>query len=525
MTVSVSFLWHMHQPYYKDVAHATYVMPWAFLHGIKDYFGMPALASEFPDVHQTFNLAPSLIVQLEDYAAGQAHDPFVDLMIKPAESLNDTDRATIRHRFLSIPVRSMIEPIPRFLELYLQANDPNAPAFSERDYRDVQVCWLLAWMDQDRRPPEMAARRGHFDETDKALLLRLASELIQGIVPLYRRLSHEGTIELSASPFYHPIVPLLLNSRVDDPNVPVDVRVPDDAREQLLRARRLFADRFGREPRGLWPSEGSVSDEAAALVESLGFDWMATDEGILRKSGVSLDGDARLRLFQPFLRRGLRIFFRDRGFSDLIGFHYMHGEAREGAEDLLRRLRGLPEGAHVTIALDGENPWDHYLNSGRDFLRFLFDGIQNDPSLQAITLSEASDRFPAETIEWLAPGSWAGSNFSIWMGHEEDHEAWWWIVQAREALLAQKGRVEASDWERAYDELLVAEGSDWMWWFGADFSTEYDAVFDGLFRQHVANVFRFVGLTPPPELARPIKKSTTGGAGLVMVPESRNPST
>jgi alpha-amylase/alpha-mannosidase (GH57 family) len=278
-----------------------------------------------------------------------------------------------------------------------------------------------------------------------------------------------------------------------------------------------MGERFGAQPEGLWPSEGSVSNDVAALAASVGFRWMATDEGLLAKSGVDLGGDNRRRLFRPWKRDGMTMFFRDRGLSDLIGFHYMHGSAADSAHDLVRRLRDMPSGSHVSIVLDGENPWDYYPNSGRDFLRYLFDGIRKEPALEAVTFSEACERLPAEKLDWLAPGSWANANFSIWIGHDEDHQAWRWILAARSALMEHRGKVAPSDWNLAYEELLIAEGSDWMWWFGNDFSSDSDAIFDALFRQHLRNVYHLIGTRAPDGLDIPIKKNPAGRR-LVMAP-------
>jgi alpha-amylase/alpha-mannosidase (GH57 family) len=274
-------------------------------------------------------------------------------------------------------------------------------------------------------------------------------------------------------------------------------------------------ERFGRAPRGLWPSEGSVSEAMSELVAKAGFEWMATDEGILSKSGVPIYDGNRHRLYRPYRRNNLTVFFRDRTLSDLIGFHYMHGSARDGASDLIRRLKEIPKDSHVSIILDGENPWDYYPASGRDFLKFVFEGIRQEPSLEAVTLSEAQSRVPPEPLNWLAPGSWAGANFGIWIGHPEDHEAWAWIVRARSALMSQKGIASEQQWAQAHEELLVAEGSDWMWWFGNDFTSDEDSVFDALFRRHIGNIYRLVGLPEPEGLKTPIKKSLIGRAGVM----------
>jgi alpha-amylase/alpha-mannosidase (GH57 family) len=512
--ILVSFLWHMHQPFYKDLVRKSYVMPWAYLHGTKDYLGMAALAEEFPDVHQTFNLVPSLILQLEEYARDEAHDEWLDLAFKPVEGLTAHDRSLILERFFPVPVRSMLQPFPRYLELHEQR--VASRAFSDQDIRDVQVWWSLVWMDHDRRPKIFLEKGRDFSEADKVALRQLVRETIMEIVPTYRRVQDRGIIEISTTPFYHPILPILIDSHVDG-HVPVDLHFPYDAREQLSRARTFIGQRFGKTPRGLWPSEGSVSNDAALLAASVGFRWMATDEGILAKTGVDLSWDSRRRLYRPYRRGDMTLFFRDRSLSDLVGFQYMHAPASESATDLIGRLTSMPPGSHVVIALDGENPWDYYANSGRDFLRRVFEGIQKEPALEAVTLSEAANRLPAEKLDWLAPGSWASANFSIWIGHPEDHIAWSWIVQAREALMARQDQVPEDDWNLAYEELLVAEGSDWMWWFGNDFSSDNDAIFDALFRQHIGNIFQLIGLPQPPELGRPIKKNLEGRR-LVMAP-------
>ncbi len=505
----------MHQPFYKDLARNRYVMPWAYLHATKDYFGMPAVLEEFPDIHQTFNLVPSLLVQLEEYALGKARDESFDLAFRPIDDLTAEDRKSIVERFFPVPLRTMLHPYQRYFELFERRE--RGEAFRDEDLRDIQVWWSLAWLDQDHRPADLMEKQRGFSESDKERLRQIVFETIRRVIPEYRKMRDAGTIEISTTPFFHPILPLLINSRVDDPNVPVDVRIPEDAREQLLRARNFMYERFGDYPQGLWPSEGSVSDDVAQLVGNVGFRWMATDEGILAKSGMNLEWDNRRRLYRSYECHGLRVFFRDRILSDLIGFQYMHSPAYDSASDLLRRIKEIGDGAHISIILDGENPWDYYPNNGRDFLRYLFEGIRNDPALEAVTHSEACERVPVEPLNWLAPGSWASANFSIWIGHEEDHEAWRWILQAREALMALRQDLSGEQWQLAYEELLIAEGSDWMWWFGSDFSSDQDAIFDALFRQHIGNVYRFAGLPIPEDLSKPIKKNLQGRR-LVMPP-------
>jgi alpha-amylase/alpha-mannosidase (GH57 family) len=521
--ILVSFLWHMHQPFYKDLVTQRYVMPWAYLHGTKDYLGIAALAEEFPDVHQTFNLVPSLVVQLDEYARGKAVDASLEMAFKPTDELTVEERRLIVEQFFPVPVRTMLQPFPRYYELFQRRTDhAGDQAFSDQDIRDIQVWWTLVWIDHDRRPKDLVQRGKNYTERDKASLRRLVQKLIREIVPTYRRVQDEGIIEISTTPFYHPILPVLVDSQVDG-YVPVDIHFPYDAREQLERSQDFMEDRFGKRPKGLWPSEGSVSNDVALLASSLDYRWIATDEGILAKSGIDLSWDNRRRLYHPYKRGDITLFFRDRTISDLIGFQYMHESETDSSADLIRRLTSMPGGSHVLIALDGENPWDYYPNSGRDFLRRLFGAIQENPALEAVTLSEALDRLPSEKLNWLAPGSWANANFGIWIGHPEDHEAWRWIARAREALMSRKGDVPQKDWDLAYEELLIAEGSDWMWWFGNDFSSDSDAIFDSLFRQHIGNIFHLIGLPRPDGLDRPIKKNLEGRKLVMAPPPTVNP--
>src|SRR5262245_24333993 len=303
MSTLISFLWHMHQPFYKDVVRNSYVMPWAYLHGTKDYFGMAALSAEFPDIHQTFNLVPSLVLQLEDYAGNQANDPMLELAFRPVSELSDRDRTLIVEQLFPVPVRTMVQPYPRYLELHQRrGSPPYRHDFTDDEIRDIQVWWTLAWIDHDRRPRELVEKGRGFNESDKRELRKLVVATIANVIPEYRRRQEEGIIEVSTTAFYHPILPILINSRVDESSVPVDVRFPEDAREQLRRSRQFMRERLGQFPRGLWPSEGSVSDDVAVLASEEGFHWLATDEGLLVKSGVPINDYQRSEIYRPYQR-------------------------------------------------------------------------------------------------------------------------------------------------------------------------------------------------------------------------------
>jgi alpha-amylase/alpha-mannosidase (GH57 family) len=294
--------------------------------------------------------------------------------------------------------------------------------------------------------------------------------------------------------------------------LPPRFRYPDDARRQLVLAREYMARQFGAAPAGLWPSEGSVSDEVFAMASELGFEWAATDSGVLNRTlgrVVPVDG-----LYRPYCwRQGgktLNAIFRDHFLSDLIGFVYAKMDAAQAAEDFLRRIRencaGLAAAgrdALVPIILDGENAWEYYDHNGRPFLRELYRRITEDRRMSAVTVSEALRLLAPEPVDHIFPGSWIDANFDVWIGAEEDNQAWTHLLRARRAYDSAAGVAE--DQRRlALEELLIAEGSDWCWWYGPEHHSANRVEFDQLYRSHLANVYRFLNLTPPEELSRPI---------------------
>ena len=524
--IHLCFLWHMHQPFYKDLASREYKLPWTRMHALKDYYGMARILEEFPEVRQTFNLVPSMMAQVEEYASGEAHDPFLEAALKPAENLTDGDRAfLLQHSFYSDPER-MIYRYPRYGELYNawegQKRSGSRNLFGPRDFRDLQMWSQLAWFDEDfqAQDPEVRewVRRGRdFTPADQRRMGEKQREIVGQVLPVYRRLAAAGQIEISTTPYYHPILPLVCDSNiagVAHPNVPLPprFRYPEDARRQLVLAREYMERHFGAAPVGLWPSEGSVSDEVFEIAAELGFEWAATDSGVLNRTlerTVPVDG-----LYRPYCwRQGgktLKVIFRDHFLSDLIGFVYAKMDAVQAAEDFLRRIRencaGLTAAgrdALVPIILDGENAWEYYYHNGRPFLRELYRRISEDRHMRAVTVSEALRLLAPEPVDHIFPGSWIDANFDVWIGAEEDNQAWMQLLRARRAYDSAAG---ISEVERrlALEELLIAEGSDWCWWYGPEHHSANRVEFDQLYRSHLANVYRFLNLTPPEELSRPI---------------------
>jgi alpha-amylase/alpha-mannosidase (GH57 family) len=527
--IYLCFLWHMHQPFYKDLVTGQYNLPWTRLHALKDYYGMVHLLEEFPKIHQTFNLVPSMMVQVAEYAAGNARDPFLECAAKPADALTDTDRELILEHFFHANPDHMIHRFPRYSELFeaRRAQKDSAyakSAFSAQEFRDLQVLSQVAWFDEDFLENDAVVRelirKGRdFSLRDQALVLEKQKQILGLVIPAYHKAALSGQIEISTTPYYHPILPLLCDSDIASiahPGVSLPRRFgySQDAARQLGMARDYISSEFESTSVGLWPSEGSVSDEVFRLAAEAGFQWAATDSGVLdrtleRASGVE-------GLYRPYhwnqRDREIRVIFRDHFLSDLIGFVYSRMEARQAAQDFLARIREncrpiLSRGrdALVPIILDGENAWEYYDHNGRPFLRELYQRISEASDMTALTVSEALGRIDAEPLDHIFPGSWINANFDIWIGAGEDNQAWECLLAAREAFDAAQGITEENR-RLAFEELLIAEGSDWCWWYGPEHDSPERPDFDRLYRSHLANAYRALGHNPPENLSRPILK-------------------
>ncbi|HEY6129660.1 MAG TPA: glycoside hydrolase family 57 protein [Candidatus Acidoferrum sp.] len=545
--VHLVLLWHMHQPQYRDPETGRYVLPWTRLHALKDYWGMVKILEEFPDFHATFNVVPALGLQLEEYASGTFNEPWFELAFRDAEQLSREDKAEILLRAFQVNHERLLSRWPRFLELfewYRHAGSSQATVtFTPRDWRDLQLLSQLAWMDEewiarDVAINKLSAKGKDFTEKDKATLKQKQLDFLKLVLPIYREAAARGQIEISTTPFYHPILPLVCDSdvaRASNPATPLPRRAyrhPEDAREQLRRAREYHQRVFGVQPAGLWPSEGSVSDQALAIAAEEGFQWFGTDEGVLGRTlnlgfsrdsaGLAANAD---RLYRPLRvqtgKNGITGLFRDHHISDLIGFVYSRMDAKAGAGDLHARLRAIGERVQsrqpltVSLFLDGENAWEYYPGNGREFLREFYGRIQADPDIRALTASEAiAAAGEISETQTIFPASWINANFDVWIGHSEDLQAWDLLWDARESYsraeeARTQGRQDApteSALKSAKESLLAAEGSDWCWWFGPEHSTANDAEFDALYRKHLTGIYRAVGKIAPDELAKPIKK-------------------
>ncbi len=578
-SVRIVFLWHMHQPFYKDLVSGGYRLPWVRLHALKDYYGMVKLLDEFPGIHQTFNLVPSLVAQVQEYAAGQARDPFLEVAATPAADLTpERRRFALSYLFQANPVY-MIGRYPRYYELYGrfrgagESAERALPRFDLQDFTDLQVLSQIAWFDEyfllDRDIAALVRKGRGFSLDDQRFVIGCERELLAKVLPAYSAAAARGAIEISTSPYYHPILPLLCDSdmgAISSPGLKLPsrrFRHAEDARTQLERGIALHERVFGLRPQGVWPSEGSVSEEVLGIAHGLGLNWMATDEGVLGRSlGFHFQRDAAGYLLPAGADKLYRIYryekgdvhihllFRDRALSDLIGFVYSGMPAQAAAQDFISRIKRavapvLQQGrdAVVPLILDGENAWEYYPGGGREFLRSLYAAIEREPGMRAVTVSEALreeaaaelprqraavaaagdsaaqpasglpgadvsvkslDRRRFGRLNSLVPGSWINANFNVWIGAPEDNRSWDYLSAARD-YYANNG-MTATEQQRtlAFEEVLIAEGSDWNWWYGPEHHTANDRDFDELYRKHLSNIDLALGSRPPDYLAQPI---------------------
>ena len=511
-------LWHFHQPDYRNPHTGEYELPWVRLHALKDYSDMAAHMEEFPEVRATFNFVPSLVRQLEDYASGKARDPFLELSARPADGLDPDELEFVLSNFFRANLSTMVEPYPRYREL-LEKRDLSV-RFRTQEVRDLQVWFNLAWCGRSLAEGNEVVRelmfkgRG-FSEEDKFELLSAQGEVIRGILPRYRKLEEEGRVELSTSPFYHPILPLLCHpedAKLSRPDLPLPsghMDLPEDAAVQLRRAREEHERAFGRPPEGLWPPEGAVSERALEVIGEAGFSWAASDGDVL---ALSLGGRlTREELLRPYRFGPLTLFFREHELSDRIGFSYSGWPAGKAVGDLLGGVEKLTSGIAgrpiASVALDGENPWEFYPGNGSEFLKELYGALSGHPTLHTVTFSDyMKENPPKAKLSRIHPGSWVSPDFHIWMGQVEDNTAWDLLYAARRSLRMAEASLREEGRQKAWENIYVAEGSDWFWWYGDEHWTEDAPLLDQLFRERLRAVYEHIDQPPPDVLSVPIKR-------------------
>ncbi|GAB1430190.1 glycoside hydrolase family 57 protein [Ignavibacteria bacterium] len=534
LPLKVALLWHQHQPYYKK--NDEFILPWVRMHGAKDYYDLPALAVDFPSLKQTFNLAPSLVMQLADYAGGTASDTVQRLSLTPAEMLTVAEKHEILRLFFLCNGECMIVPYERYRELWNRAeNTADAVAeFTVQDWRDVQAWYNLTWIGQSGRRDERIAalfeKGRNFSESNITAILDVHRQIIESVIPVMRRLRDGKQIEISVTPLYHPIVPLLIDSRAaleamecELPSPPF--AYPEDATAHIKRGIELYGEYFDDTPAGMWFSEGGISDAALELAIKSGIRWTASDEDALWASLPAERHWTDKYFPRKFVSEAgvLGVLFRDHALSDAVGFVYSRWQADHAADDFCGRLRHIREAiierhgesalAHavVPVILDGENCWEYFYRNGEPFLRELYKRLTGSPELITVTCDEATVpehlEFAPE-LRHIRAGSWINANFKIWIGHREDNAAWSLLRAARETVEKRLPELQPETAQKALEHCYIAEGSDWFWWYGDEHVSENQAEFDELFRWNLAEAYRHAQVEPPPEVFTPICSNT-----------------
>lgn len=551
----LGLVWHQHQPIYKDTRatdpRGSHRHPWVRLHAVRDYVGMALLAAEVPGTRVTINLTPALLWQIDDLLEGGATDRGEEVTRKAPSRLDDGERAYVLRTFFDADHRRQVDIHERYGDLRRRRD--RGVGLTAADLRDLQVWFNLAWCPVELRTGEVTLPSGEsltvrhlvdkgsgFGESDVEEVLGVHRRMLANVVPVHRALAEAGVLEVTTTPFFHPILPLLVDTdqaTMDRPGAALPASRfcwPEDARTQVERAAADYERRFGRRPAGMWPAEGAVSVSTLPFYAEAGVRWIATDRGVLAASGrYGYDAEDPDVLCQPWRAAeqgddGPAIFFRDTPLSDAIGFRYQHFPSPEAAVDdflgeVRRRFIGRFGGdgeRFLPVILDGENAWGTFPEDGRPFLRRLYRALAEDPEIATATPTEFLDGNPAvgldphppathAVVHQLHTGSWVdesasagGVELGTWIGEWEENEAWRLLGKARAALAA--AGASPSSHPQAFEAMFIAEGSDWFWWYGDDQDSGRDEEFDALFRMHLENVYRGLGQEPPEELGRHI---------------------
>ncbi len=490
-------------------------MPWVFTHLIREYYDIARTLNNSNSPIVTINFSGSLIEQIKDYETGKATDEFLNHYLKKPEEMDESDKIFLLKNFFSVNFDLRIKPFRKYLELYVKRGTPDnlhskIGRFTDQEFRDLQVYFLLSQvsiteMRQDRLIKDLLKKEHGYTEEDKILLVKKCFAIARNVISGYRELTAKGT-EISFTPMYHPILPLIINNGAARESNPacmlpdLQFSSPVDAEIQVKLGKEMIESVFG-EIKGTWPAEGAVSSTAIEIFKKFHLQWTATDEYILNRSigkireSEEFGGD---HLYRVYDHKGVNIFFRDHILSDLIGFVYSRWDISKAVDDFVQRLEAIKNkkpDAVVSVILDGENPWEYYPDGGTEFLPRLLEKISQNFELATFGKLDAQD-----VLEKLHPGSWINADFSTWICDQEKNLGWTYLERVRRAVYDQ-----IKENSTAYREWLMAEASDWFWWLGEGHSSMYDREFDRIFREHLKNVFKTLGKQPPEFLDIPIK--------------------
>ncbi len=531
--LSIAFYWHMHQPVYQLSPEGDYLMPWVRLHAVKDYLDMLLIGKKFKNLKLNFNLVPVLLDALIDYGENEMHDIHSRLTITDIDDLTDDDKKFIINNFFDANYHSMILPnqeYERLLQKYQAGDENNIDIFSPQEYSDLMALFNLAWIDPSFKNmyPEVKAliKKGkNYSLSDRIKIIEIHRDIIRKIIPSYKKFADEGKIEITTSPYYHPILPIMLDlkeiRKTSSTTFPHNLKMELDAKMQTEMALDRVQELFGKRPKGIWPSEHCISPKELDLFKSLGIEWTISDEGILSNSiNFEFIRDFRGYLEDPYhllksykYKNGLDIIFRDSVLPNLIGFEYPNHDPENAANDLYDRIKSAqskllssPDEHHLlTIAMDGENCWENYTHDGSTFLETIYGLIENDPTLETVLISDYIAKDTPKPLNKISSGSWVNRNFKLWIDEPLKNLAWTYLKQVRDDFsnYVKKNPINPNI-EAARKELFICEGSDWFWWYGEPNNSGRDNIFDYIFREHLKNIYFYLDIEPPEYLDTPL---------------------
>jgi alpha-amylase/alpha-mannosidase (GH57 family) len=534
----------MHQPQYRDALTGQYVLPWTYLHAIKDYTDMAAHLEENPAARAVVNFTPVLLDQLDELShrvnqhlveGSPLPDPVLGLLGPDPIPSAPEPRLTLLKACLRAHRKNLIERFPAFLTLVTFAEHcattEHVSWASDQFLHDLAVWFHLAWLGEtvrrtDPRVIALSKQAAGFSAAQRRQLLELIGELLNGIIPRYRRLQQSGQCELSVTPYSHPILPLLFDFKAARDTLP-NAALPEHpgypggaerAQWHVAESLRSFEHYFGVHPTGCWPAEGAIDDATLRLLDAHGFRWAASGAGVLRNALVAnrMNADATDAYNRPYQLPGtqLQCFFREEGLSDLIGFTYSTWHGDDAANNLVHDLVEMAQGKNtagpthaVLIALDGENAWEYYPFNGYWFLKAMYAGLATHPQIELMTMSQCLERgIQPLPLQRVQAGSWVNGTLATWMGDAAKNRGWDLLCEAKQAFdeVRAAGKLDAAALTAVTRQLALCESSDWFWWFGDYNPAEAVGQFDQLYRRQLQNLYKLLGRAAPEALSRPI---------------------
>lgn len=538
--LSVAIYWHMHQPVYE--LDGVFYMPWARLHAVKDYLDMVTILEKFPKLKLNFDVVPALVDDIIQYTELGYNDIHSTISVAPISELDDSEKEYILNNFFNSKYETMVRNYPRYKDLsyrryFEEKTKPND--YTEQEYSDIIALFNLSWIDPSHRDRyeglrELIDKTENYTLEDRQKIIDIHRQIMRDIIPTYKKYINEGRIELTTSPYYHPIMPILCDYATttknlpDTENLPVEMNLTEDAHQQVRLAMDRLEEIFGKRPKGFWASEYCLTDGVLKLLAEEGVNWTISDETILSKSiGFEFVRDFKGNLEDPYYllktynyaqdNSDINIIFRDSHLPNLINFEYCNIDSKIASNDLYNKIKSVqnkllvsPDENHMlTIALDGENCWENYENDGNDFLESIYSKICSDDSLETVLISDyiSADRNP-KILTKIHPGSWINKNFNFWIGEPVKNLAWQYLNNVRNDII----NILNSNPEKknaVMKEIYMAEGSDWFWWYGEPNNSGQDNIFDFLFREHLKNAYKILGVNPPKYLNASVIESAT----------------